>query len=154
MELWVVSVLLFCVMLPAESDKFNNNVSQPAYLWPYTALYSWWWVRLSPKTCRVKPLRIKNAIVASCWTYFTTIDILKFSTTQLYYSQYRTVNHFSTCKNPVDCSFKGPRVLGTFAKLQKVTVSFVMSVCMERNSHWMDFHRTWYFEYFSKKTVM
>ena len=37
----------------------------------YTALYSWWWVRLSPETCRVKPLRIKNAIVASCWTYFT-----------------------------------------------------------------------------------
>ena len=30
-------------------------------------------VRLSPETCRVKPLRIKNAIVASCWTYFTTI---------------------------------------------------------------------------------
>jgi len=28
---------------------------------------------LSPETCRVKPLRIKNAIVASCWTYFTTI---------------------------------------------------------------------------------
>ena len=36
-------------------------------------MYSWWWVRLSPETCRVKPLRrIKNAIVASCWTYFTT----------------------------------------------------------------------------------
>ena len=28
---------------------------------------------LSPETCRVKPLRIKNAIVASCWTYFTTV---------------------------------------------------------------------------------
>jgi len=28
---------------------------------------------LSPETCRVKPLGIKNAIVASCWTYFTTI---------------------------------------------------------------------------------
>ena len=26
-----------------------------------------------PETCRVKPLRIKNAIAASCWTYFTTI---------------------------------------------------------------------------------
>ena len=47
--------------------------SEPPYLWPYTASYSWWWVRLSPETCRVKPLRIKNAIVASCWTYFTTI---------------------------------------------------------------------------------
>ena len=35
------------------------------------SIYSWWWVRLSPETCRVKPLRIKNAIVASCWTYFT-----------------------------------------------------------------------------------
>ena len=38
---------------------------------PYTALYSWWWVELSPKTCRVKPLRRINAIVASCWNYFT-----------------------------------------------------------------------------------
>ena len=27
---------------------------------------------MSPETCRVKPLRIKNAIVASCWTYFTS----------------------------------------------------------------------------------
>ena len=33
-------------------------------------------VRLSPETCRVKPLRLKNAIVASCWTYFTTISKL------------------------------------------------------------------------------
>ena len=27
---------------------------------------------LSPETCRVKPLRRINAIVASCWIYFTT----------------------------------------------------------------------------------
>ena len=47
--------------------------SHPSSGVQYTALYSWWWVRLSPETCRVKPLRIKNAIVASCWTYFTTI---------------------------------------------------------------------------------
>ena len=38
---------------------------------PYTALYSWWWVGLSPETCRVKPLRRINAIVASCWNCFT-----------------------------------------------------------------------------------
>ena len=38
---------------------------------PYTALYSWWWVELSPETCRVEPLRRINAIVASCWNYFT-----------------------------------------------------------------------------------
>ena len=36
-------------------------------------MYSWWWVELSPETCRVKPLRRINAIVASCWIYFTTI---------------------------------------------------------------------------------
>ena len=30
------------------------------------------WV-LSPETCRVKPLRRINAIVASCWIYFTII---------------------------------------------------------------------------------
>jgi len=29
-------------------------------------------VELSPETCRVKPLRRINAIVASCWIYFTT----------------------------------------------------------------------------------
>ena len=39
---------------------------------PYTALYSWWLVELSPETCRAKPLRRINAIVASCWNYFTT----------------------------------------------------------------------------------
>ena len=33
--------------------------------------FSWWWVKLSPETCRVKPLRRINAIVASCWIYFT-----------------------------------------------------------------------------------
>ena len=28
-------------------------------------------MELSPETCRVKPLRRINAIVASCWNYFT-----------------------------------------------------------------------------------
>ena len=42
---------------------------------PYTAWYSWWWVELSPETCRVKPLRRINAIVASCWIYFTTVFV-------------------------------------------------------------------------------
>jgi len=28
-------------------------------------------VELSPETCRVKPLRRINAIVVSCWNYFT-----------------------------------------------------------------------------------
>ena len=45
-------------------------------IWPYTALYSLWWVRLSPETCRVKPLWIKNEIVASCWTYFASKFII------------------------------------------------------------------------------
>jgi hypothetical protein len=40
--------------------------------------------------------------------------------------------------------------LGAFAKLRKVTISFVMSVCpyveTERlGSHWTDFHELWYF---------
>jgi len=26
---------------------------------------------MSPETCRVKPLRRINAIIASCWIYFT-----------------------------------------------------------------------------------
>ena len=37
-------------------------------------MYSWWWVGLSSETCRVKPLRRINAIVASCWIYFTIIN--------------------------------------------------------------------------------
>jgi len=32
-------------------------------------------VELSPETCRVKPLRRINAIVASCWIYFTKEDL-------------------------------------------------------------------------------
>ena len=43
---------------------------------PYTALYSWWWVELSPEICRVKPLRRINAIVASCWIYFTMCEVV------------------------------------------------------------------------------
>ena len=43
---------------------------------PYTALYSWWWVELSPEACRVKPLRRINAIVASCWIYFTIMHFI------------------------------------------------------------------------------
>ena len=31
-------------------------------------------MELSPETCRVKPLRIINAIVASCWIYFIIRD--------------------------------------------------------------------------------
>ena len=35
-------------------------------------MYSWWWVTLSPETCRLKAIaKNKNAIVASCWAYFT-----------------------------------------------------------------------------------
>ena len=34
-------------------------------------MYSWWWVKLSTETCRIKPLRRINAIVASCCIYFT-----------------------------------------------------------------------------------
>ena len=35
-------------------------------------------VELSPETCRVKPLRRINAIVASCWNYFTIISCVWF----------------------------------------------------------------------------
>jgi len=43
-------------------------------------------VELSPETCRVKPLRRINAIVASCWIYFTTMESTRF--TAMYYSQH------------------------------------------------------------------
>ena len=41
-------------------------------------MYSWWWVELSPETCRVKPLRRINAFVAFVGfvsLYYTTVLI-------------------------------------------------------------------------------
>ena len=49
-------------------------------------------MRLSPETCRVKPLRIKNAIVASCWTYFTNIGYYFY-----YYIMSYLFDRFLTC---------------------------------------------------------
>jgi hypothetical protein len=45
--------------------------------------------------------------------------------------------------------------LGTFAKLQKATGSFIMSVCpsihMEQfGFHWTDFDKIWYLRFFQK----
>jgi hypothetical protein len=45
--------------------------------------------------------------------------------------------------------------LGTFAKLQKETITFIMSIhlsiCMEQlSSHWTDFDETWYLHFFQK----
>jgi len=43
--------------------------------------------------------------------------------------------------------------LGTFAKLRKVSVSFITSVRMEQlSSHWMDFHEIWYWNILQKPT--
>ena len=50
-------------------------------------VYSSQWVELSPETCRVKPLRRINAIVASCWNYFT----IKHDARNHKYSLYFTV---------------------------------------------------------------
>jgi hypothetical protein len=54
--------------------------------------------------------------------------------------------------------FKTEIFLAAFAKLQKVTVSFVMSVrpyarlFMEQlGCHWMDFHETWQVSIFRKR---
>jgi hypothetical protein len=45
-----------------------------------------------------------------------------------------------------DCWF-----LGMFEKLQKVTVSFVMAVCLEKlGSHWTDFDETLHLSFFLK----
>jgi hypothetical protein len=46
-------------------------------------------------------------------------------------------------------------ILGTFANLQKVAVSFMMSVCLPANMeqlglHWTDFHKIWYLSIFKK----
>ena len=62
---------------------------------PYTALYSWWWVELSPETCRVKPLRRINAIVASCWNYLTTIPDDGFTWAETCWSSFYNFNYFN-----------------------------------------------------------
>ena len=61
----------------------SNKMQQLRFLFAMTLLYMFrvtispiirsTMLYMSPETCRVKPLRIKNAIVASCWTYFNTI---------------------------------------------------------------------------------
>ena len=65
-----------------DNDKTTRILTKLQYKYtclperPYTALYSWWWVELSPEACRVKPLRRINAIVASCWIYFTIMHFI------------------------------------------------------------------------------
>jgi hypothetical protein len=49
-------------------------------------------------------------------------------------------------------------VLDLLAKLWKVTISFIVSVCpsvhMEQiRSHWLNFHEIWYSSIFLKKSV-
>jgi len=48
-------------------------------------------VELSPETCRVKPLRRINAIVASCWNYFTMLPCV-----YIYYSGKYFPSYFDT----------------------------------------------------------
>ena len=93
---------MFRVKIPSiiRSTMLYMATGEPAHLWPYTALYSWWWVGFSPETCRVKPLRIKNAVVASCWTYFTTNLVCCLC----YLYQWCTVKQIS--KSPVAFSHK------------------------------------------------
>jgi len=47
------------------------------------------------------------------------------------------------------------KILGAFAKLQKSTISFVMSICLsvlmeQCSSHWMDIHEIWHWNKFWK----
>ena len=55
----------------------------------------------------------------------------KFVTTSVFHKKY-SLHNYCVCTVGV--------ILGAFAKLQKVSMSFAMSVCMEQlSSHWMDF---------------
>jgi len=55
------------------------------------------------------------------------------------FHSYIFLNNFNHIKNNTDVKSK-TLFLGTFAKLQKVNISFVMSVRMEQlGSHWTDF---------------
>ena len=48
--------------------------SKPAYLWPYTAYVLLMMGEIVARNMQSKAIADnKNAIVASCWTYFTTI---------------------------------------------------------------------------------
>jgi len=49
------------------------------------------------------------------------------------------------------CLFVCEICFGTFAELQKVTISFVMLVCMEQlGSNWIDFYEILYLVIFKK----
>ena len=65
--LWIKNLIFVvpCIMLNSEINPTRCN----------NCVY-WWWVELSPETCRVKPLRRINAIVASCWIYFAIKNLL------------------------------------------------------------------------------
>ena len=87
-----------CIMLNSEINPTRCNNCVYSSQWLYSTcfgwhiqhiqhIYSWWWVELSPETCRVKPLRRINAIVASCWIYFTTIHINNSISTQFIHKQ-------------------------------------------------------------------
>ena len=55
----------------------------------------------------------------------------KFVTTSVFHKKY-SLRNYCVCTVGV--------ILGAFVKLQKVSMSFTMSVCMEKlSSHWMDF---------------
>ena len=91
-------------------------------------------------------------------------------------SSYRAVNTFrpgyenqslSAVRGSNRCLFRHPykthkctlqaecKYFGDFTKLQKATISFVMSVCLsvrmkQLGSHWRDFHDIWYLTIFRK----
>ena len=52
------------------------NLSEPAYLWPYTAYVLLMMGEIVTRNMQSKTIvENKNAIVASCWTYFTITTI-------------------------------------------------------------------------------
>ena len=72
-------------------------------------MYSWWWVSLSPETCRVKPLRRNNAIVASCWTYFTTIFLGTLGRIQQFIT-IPSLLHFYYQLSPIQTTYMNPYI--------------------------------------------
>ena len=63
-----------CIMLNSEINPTRCNNCVYSSQWLYSTCFGWQF-HPSAETCRVKPLRRINAIVASCWTllFFTRL---------------------------------------------------------------------------------
>ena len=119
-----------CIMLYSMWNKSNKMQQFRFYSSQWLLLYMFratiWWVRLSPETCRIKTIaKNKNAIVASCWTYFTYYreSLLKCWRILLPpYSELRPV--VSNMQPTIPCQTSLSMILLQFQNMAQISVNF------------------------------